>query len=146
MTKREVEECRLQYFKSLYFATSTVLPLTSSPDIVKWDDKEKGEFSTKEMYLSIDDSGVRNDFFKEIWKMKIPLKIKIFLWLLSKRRLLTRMALSARGWDGDKSCVYCGTNESVDHLFFRCTQHRNLWDWFLNQFQIRRPRDLEELL
>ena len=58
---------------------------------------------------------------------KLPLKIKIFMWLVEKNSILTRDNLTRRGWHRDKRCNFCLENESVNHLFFDCSMARYIW-------------------
>lgn len=52
---------------------------------------------------------------------KIPLKIKVFVWLVLKKKNATIDKLLKRGWMDDSTCVVCGSEEkSVGHLFARC--------------------------
>ncbi|KAK1291217.1 hypothetical protein QJS10_CPB17g00799 [Acorus calamus] len=63
-----------------------------------------------------------------IWKPKIPRKIKVFLWLLSHERLLKRVYRSK--WrEGDPiQCALCGlAPETVAHLFYECHWAQELW-------------------
>jgi hypothetical protein len=65
----------------------------------------------------------RHDYgpsFKMIWKAKIPLKIKIFMWLVSQNVILTKDNLIKRRWKGNSSCAFCSENENGGHLFFEC--------------------------
>jgi hypothetical protein len=49
------------------------------------------------MYLAlISDNRVRLDL--TIWKLRIPLKIKIFMWYLKRGVVLTKDNLSRRNW------------------------------------------------
>ncbi len=53
--------------------------------------------------------------------------VKVFGWLLLKRRLLTNDNLLKRGWSGDTECVLCGEQtETLDHLFLFCQTTRGL--------------------
>lgn len=64
---------------------------------------------------------MRNGFISKIWDLKIPLKVKVFCWLVLKRRALTRDTLAKRGILSDSTCVLCGLREeTVDHLFCQC--------------------------
>jgi hypothetical protein len=45
--------------------------------------------------MTRDDIG---DSYTRIWKTKIPYKIKIFLWLVEKRAILTKDNLIRRKW------------------------------------------------
>ncbi len=53
-------------------------------DSLRWTFHKTGLFSMRFMYLALINNGyiVRN---KCIWKLKLPLKIKIFMWYLFKR-------------------------------------------------------------
>jgi hypothetical protein len=40
------------------------------------------------------------------WKLKIPLRIKVFGWYLCKGVVLTKDNLAKRNWHGSKKCVF----------------------------------------
>lgn len=54
---------------------------------------------------------------KYIWKLKVPLKIKIFMWFLHKGVILTKDNLAKRRWQGCKKCCFCDQEETIHHLF-----------------------------
>lgn len=51
----------------------------------------------------------------------------MFLWLVNRKSILTKDNLLKRGWQGDKSCAFCGQDECIDHLFFQCSAARLVW-------------------
>ena len=57
-----------------------------------------------------------------IWKRRIPLKIKLFSWLLLRQRLMT-CSFRQRFCPGSSAeCPLCGgVSEDCSHLFFKCT-------------------------
>lgn len=59
--------------------------------------------------------------YKFIWKVNIPLKIKVCFWLALQNSVLTKDNLTKRGWNGGKACVFCGINELVEYLFLHCS-------------------------
>jgi hypothetical protein len=63
------------------------IQLNSNNDIVKWNLVESGRFLVKSMYLDmLNDDTI---FLKKyIWKMKVPLKIKIFMWFVYQKEIL----------------------------------------------------------
>ena len=63
-----------------------------------------------------------------MWKVKLPLRIKTFLWLILKKSILTRDVLLDRGGDCTTNCLFCGKDESIDHLFLRCPLARYVWN------------------
>ena len=64
---------------------------------------------------------------KFLWKLKIPLKIKIFLWYLQQGVILTKDNLAKRNWFGSKKCCFCDLNETIQHLFFDCQHAKIIW-------------------
>ena len=62
-----------------------------------------------------------------LWKAKIPLKIKVFLWQLCQDRLPTSINLAKRNGPASGPCALCGVPEDADHAFFRCSLARFAW-------------------
>lgn len=69
-----------------------------------------------------------------LWKTKLPLKIKIFLWQLIHDRLQTANCLKKKGWKGSTACVLCKQKETVNHIFFRCPLAVYAWCIFRDCF------------
>ena len=75
-----------------------------------------------------------------IWHLRIPQKIKIFLWKLSQQILPTKEFLKIRGIIKDDSvvCSLCHiSRETVDYLFLRCEVARFLWDGIFQWWNIQ---------
>ena len=51
--------------------------------------------------------GENNENLEHIWKAKIPQKIKIFMWLVHNKSILTRDNMVKRKWQGDPTCIFC---------------------------------------
>ncbi len=95
--------------------------LTDGRDGIKWRWTQSEVFLVKSMYLFLQDSGVIDERFAHLWKLNLPLKVKIFVWLVLRRRMLTADLLLKRGWNGNGNCALClGANETADHLFAGC--------------------------
>ena len=82
--------------------------------------ERKGIFSTKSLYKFITNRGVVSRVAGIIWKCRMPLKIKFFLWQVFNNKLQVAQSLLKRGWKGDGHCCFCGELETVDHIFFQC--------------------------
>jgi hypothetical protein len=100
--------------------------LNNEPDKLVWKLTNTGEFSVKSLYLAMQCNEVVP--YKFMWKVKIPLRIKTFLWLMLKKSILTRDVLLKRGGKCEKNCLFCGCNETIDHLFFKFPLARYIWN------------------
>jgi hypothetical protein len=94
------------------------------------------------MYAALINNGVRVSH--EIWQVKIPIKIKIFLWYLKKGVILTNDNFARRNWTGDTSCSFCHSPETIQH-FFSCSYAKFLWRAVYLLFGISPPQSTEEL-
>jgi hypothetical protein len=69
--------------------------LNDEKDMFVWGLTSSGIFSVKSMYLDLLDDDTKY-LKKYIWKMKVPLKIKIFMWFLHRKVILTKDNLIKR--------------------------------------------------
>ena len=95
-----------------------LVQLTQGSDEFRWNLHENGKFSVESMYRALIHSAVPVDNNKNIWNMKVPLKVRIFAWYLRKGVLLTKDNLAKRNWHGSLQCCFCQHNETIKHLFF----------------------------
>jgi hypothetical protein len=95
------------------------------------------------MYAALINNGVRVS--QEIWQLKIPSRIKVFLWYLKKCVTLTKDNLARRNWNGDTSCCFCHSLETIQHLFFDCSHAKFLWRAEHLMFRISPPRSIGDL-
>jgi hypothetical protein len=82
---------------------------------------------------------------KYIWKIKVPLKIKIFMWFLYRKVILTKDNLAKCSWNGCKKCVFCDSDESINHLFFYCPFARLVWRVIQFTFNIPPPTNVTNM-
>lgn len=107
-----------QFWEDLKVLCSSVI-LTDQADSSRWLLEKNGQFSFKSFYNVLVTKQI--DFpFKYFWKLHLPLKINVFMWLVEKKSILTRDNLLHRAWKGPKECVFCGNDETIDHLFLAC--------------------------
>jgi zinc-binding in reverse transcriptase len=62
----------------------------------------------------------------------IPLKIKIFAWLVKINKILTTANLAKRGWTRSVKCIFYDANEDANHLFVACPMVQ-LWKIMVNR-------------
>lgn len=92
--------------------------ITEGGDKVTWVLEKSGIYTTKSMYRMLAHRGVVNYRMRKVWGSKIPLKIKIFLWLAMQNRLQTGVNLKGRKWKGSHMCMICNAPETTDHILF----------------------------
>lgn len=120
---------RLAEFVTMMNRLTAYHPVAGNEDGWTWLD---GSFSASRLYrkllppctlpseLSLD--------YRRIWKSAVPLKIKIFMWLLRRGRILTKVYRSQWAHEADTSCVLCaGPMEDCDHLFGNCPVTTEVW-------------------
>lgn len=84
-------------------------------------------FVVKSLYNFLSDGGQRDLTCHHLWRLKIPIKIKTFFWLLLRKRHPTADRLLARGMSVVQHCVFCASStETYDHLFWDCVFIRYL--------------------
>uniref|UniRef100_A0A453CQN9 Reverse transcriptase zinc-binding domain-containing protein n=1 Tax=Aegilops tauschii subsp. strangulata TaxID=200361 RepID=A0A453CQN9_AEGTS len=110
--RRDLIGPRLQSWYILLQRLSMV-QLSYGSDVFRWNLHENGKFSVESMYRALIQSDVPVDNNKKIWKMKIPLKNKIFAWYLRRGVILTKDNLIKRNWHGSPRCVFCHHDETI---------------------------------
>lgn len=109
---------------------------------VIWHASPNGQFSVKNAYIlalsgsssSINGRGESSNsrskeaFWKHLWKLKLPPKIKVFGWKVCRNILPTRMNLRRRGMEIEVNCPTCGKEaESMLHSFHDCKSACTFW-------------------
>jgi hypothetical protein len=102
-------------YNDLITLCSDVL-LSGEDDTSVWLLGSKG-FSVNSLYKAMKNSliDVPLNF---LWKTRLPHKIKVFLWLVRNKKILTKDNLFKRHWQGNLDCIFCGLLESINHLLF----------------------------
>ena len=118
--------------------------LSNTPDVFVWRLTNSGLFTVKSMYLDLLNEHPKFTQ-KYIWKLRVPLKIKIFLWLLRRKVILTKDNLAKRNWIGDQKCCFCEHDESVQHLFLECHVARSIWRIIHMSFGLAPPTNITNL-
>ena len=80
-----------------------------------------------------------------IWKLKLPLKIKIFMWYLIKGVTLTKDNLARQRWKGSLNCCCCSLIETIQHLFFDCQNAKFLWRLISVVFNLPMPLNVNHM-
>ena len=106
--------------------------LSNEPDLPLWRWDSKKQFTTHSLYEFLAFRGIQQQNAMLWWSLPIPHKIKIFMWLLFKNKILTKAVLQHRGWQGCNLCQFCtgaDREETAEHLFLKCPFVFKIWFW-----------------
>jgi hypothetical protein len=118
--------------------------LINHRDRFVWGLHQNGLFSVKSMYRAVL-TVQAIPYNTLIWKLKLPLKIKVFLWYLYKGVILTKDNLARRQWQGDRKCCFCSSQESIQHLFFDCHFAKFVWRVIHVSFNLLPPTSVHNM-
>ncbi|KAA3485546.1 Zinc finger, CCHC-type [Gossypium australe] len=113
-------------------------------DFMAWNEEPSGEYTVKSSYKLLQRSNptayalqtVYKDFYKKIWLLNIPTKVKVFIWRVSWNYLATLVNLMARGLATNSMCPRCGVGqETMNHLFRDCPVSKEVW-MFLSDLDV----------
>jgi len=117
--------------------------LVDEDDEFRWNLGQSGHFSVKSHYQALIHSDTPN-LHKRLWRIKAPLKLKVFLWYLRRGVILTKDNLAKRHWQ-NKTCCFCHKSETIKHLFFECRLARMVWGLIHLAFGILRPSSVSNM-
>lgn len=112
----------------------------------------KGAFSTKQAYETISNTHItRIGPWRLIWGMKVPQKIRLFLWRCAHGILPTAGFLKDRGFQLNTECTRCKASlEDLTHLFWECPVAQRSWlfftDWMEIQISVQQTFNLDLML
>ena len=100
--------------------------LTSDRDRIRWTLEPSGRFSVRSLYRKLC-QGASRKHFSDIWRIAVPLKVRVFLWQLVRKRLPTRANIAHRHGPSTGACALCGEYEDSNHIFFMCPLAKFMW-------------------
>ena len=105
-----------------------------------WAETSNGLFSVRSAYkvamdlskhiesASSSDGDSMRQFWKKFWKIKVPHKIRHFIWRVARDILPTKANLVHRHVILEGGCEECDDNlESLLHLCWECLKARETW-------------------
>uniref|UniRef100_A0A2N9IPV8 Reverse transcriptase domain-containing protein n=1 Tax=Fagus sylvatica TaxID=28930 RepID=A0A2N9IPV8_FAGSY len=111
----------------------------SRHDSMVWSGTPNGQFSTRSAYqlqaaeksslsASTSDQSRNHSFWKSLWGVAVPNKIKVFMWRACKSSLPTKANLFSRGVLSSCTCPVChDENETIFHTLWDCQYARTVW-------------------
>jgi hypothetical protein len=120
------------------------IPLNSHgfDDFVAWHSNRNGRFTVRSAYhlqwrhtfgpranqLALPVSSIHNSVWKELWRLKIPSKIKIFAWRALHGLMPLKSILANHHVGTSGQCPICQqAPEDILHLLFQCQPASALW-------------------
>jgi hypothetical protein len=103
MFRRALVGDKLQRWNGLVTKVAFV-QLYDQRDSIKWNLTKQGTFTMQSMYQNLVNQ-IAYPLNKSVWKLEVPLKIKVFDWFVLKGFILTKGNLLKRNWRGDDKCV-----------------------------------------
>ncbi|MCH98064.1 ribonuclease H protein, partial [Trifolium medium] len=110
------------------------LNLMHTNDQPIWRCSRRGIYTVRSTYYQltqviIDNTHLRVEGnWKKMWKMRVPQKVKLFLWRALRGCLPVRGRLIQKGVQCNNKCPHCEqTEENEWHCFFGCTTVREVW-------------------
>ena len=109
---------------------SIPLSSTTQPDILIWPFTPSGIYSVKSGYRFLLENSAQFqsiyqdvEFWKNVWSLEVPSKIKNFVWRASKDALPIKKNLLRRKISQDGQCEICkARDEDCLHALFFCSK------------------------
>ncbi|KAA3481347.1 reverse transcriptase [Gossypium australe] len=105
-------------------------------DFLAWSGEPSGVFSVRSSYKLLQSwdptayalHNIYRDFYKKLWKIEIPTKVKNFIWKISWNYIASKVNLRVRRLGNSRLCPrYSGGEESLNHLFRECPVSAEIW-------------------
>lgn len=84
--------------------TLSTISFTHDYDKLSWKWEASAVFSVKSLYRFLNFGGIKISQAMLWWQVPLPHKIKIFMWLMTKNKILTKVNLRKKGWKGSVQC------------------------------------------
>jgi hypothetical protein len=106
-------------------------------DIWAWHLERHGNFTVRSAYRALIQANEERTtigreasdqvFWKKLWKMKVPPKVRNFWWRVIRGFIPCRSVLKNRHIDRISFCQACGCEETIWHALFECTWAKLFW-------------------
>jgi hypothetical protein len=104
--KRTVNNKAMNFWYELLQVANGIHFTGEEDDVIVWQFNSTRRYFVQSLYAVINDRGVSQIFTPVMWKIHVPPKIHIFLWLLANTKTLTRDNLAQRRKFEDMTCLF----------------------------------------
>jgi hypothetical protein len=106
-------------------------------DRIGWSFSKRSKFEVKSFHQVLTSPNVSPFPWKSIWRVKTPLRVAFFVWIVALGKLSTLDNLRKRNVVVVEWCCMCKKSEkSIDHLLIHCEVVRELWRSIFNMFGV----------
>ncbi|XP_050211934.1 uncharacterized protein LOC126662091 [Mercurialis annua] len=137
--------------KDVEYIQSIPLPQSNLLDKLRWHYDKKGEYSARSGYrlaVRLRDATIRPDnahkmrWWKYMWNLDMPPKIKIFMWRTFHNLLPVKINMKIRGLSIDTNCPICNEGyETSMHSLWSCPNAKNVWNQWERGRNLTRDRN-----
>ena len=122
------------------------IPVCTIPvdDFWAWSHDSKGIFTVRSAYRMLVTTKIWREAWLEgrgdsssnarereawgrLWQLKVPSKIRVFLWRLARHSIPTTDVLHRRNMAAQSACPLCGCQDSWRHALFMCPMSSSVW-------------------
>ncbi|CAL1381803.1 unnamed protein product [Linum trigynum] len=103
-------------------------------DKLIWDKEKSGRYSVKSAYRLWEDRNIEEEGelytlvnWKRFWNLKIPPKVKIFVWRWLNNIIPTGARIFDRMQKSSEGCPFRDLRETQEHIFHQCDWVRRVW-------------------
>ena len=139
------EELLRSLFLSIDVSRILQIPLNTNgfEDFVGWKYTKHGKYTVRSGYhlqwrhqfgpsagqLALPGSSSTNPVWKSLWQLRIPSKVKIFIWRALHGILPLKCILANRHVGTSGACPICNQGpEDIRHLLFQCQIAQDMWN------------------
>ncbi|XP_042950087.1 uncharacterized protein LOC122282202 [Carya illinoinensis] len=120
-------------------------------DSLYWSHEKNGSFSVRSAYRYLQHNQHLSNgqsstgryeamFWKSLWHLKLPKKMKVFAWRACQEKLPTFLNLKKKHVLDDATCGLCNQGmEDAAHALFFCSEVRSVWGVFCSQMDNMQP-------
>lgn len=87
--------------------------------------------------------GLDNNLWKVIWGLKVPNRMRMFLWLVIHEKLMCNVERMKRGFAMVAECNVCPVVlEDVEHILRHCSEASQVWQRLLSSHELLKQQHL----
>ncbi|CAA7036314.1 unnamed protein product [Microthlaspi erraticum] len=118
--------------KRLEMSVVVVNTITGRRDRLSWPETSDDRFTVASVYRFLTrDGSFKPDmdlFFKKIWRVSAPERIRVFLWLVGNQEIMTNKERFRRHIGDTEICQVCKSGvESIIHVLRDCPAMQGIW-------------------